>query len=207
MHDGGWTSTQGLRPARRGMNEAIPQWIRGVASRQAHVNLPPGTVEEEHSRSGFYGPASHLYRLHPPTDWTSAEGPGVHRAYDTNRLANDERSIDDDLWPLLLLGNEDVSIGIQRYTRGRPEFLRDADGDELFFVHEGEGLLRTTGRTAEAVRVIQRALDRGVNYYDSAPAYSGCLDYYGAALGERRREIFPGRTPADRGPDRSVRRR
>src|SRR6185312_2860287 len=117
--------------------------IRGVASRQAHVNLPPGTVEEEHSRSGFYGPASHLYRLHPPTDWTSVQGPGVHRAYDTNRLANDERSIDDDLWPLLLLGNEDVSIGVHRYTRGRPEFLRDADGDELFFVHEGEGVLRT----------------------------------------------------------------
>ena len=121
----------------------IPQWVRGIASRQAHVGLPPGTVEEEHSRSGFYGPASHLYPLHPPTDWISATGPGVHRAYDTNRLAGDDRSADDDLWPTLLLGNDEVSIGVQRYVRGRPEFLRDSDGDELFFVHAGTGSLRT----------------------------------------------------------------
>src|SRR5207245_4257832 len=54
----------------------------------------------------------------------------------------------------------------------------------------GEGVLRTHGRTAEAVRVIQRALDQGVNYCDTAPAYAGSMDYYGAALGERRRDIF-----------------
>ena len=81
--------------------------------------------EEEHGRAGFYGPASHLYRLHPPTAWTSADGPAVHRAYDTNRLAGAE----DDLWPTLLVGNDQVSIGVQRYRRGRQEFLRDADGD------------------------------------------------------------------------------
>ena len=85
---------------------AIPQWVRGVTSRQAHVGLPPGAVEEEHSRSGFYGPASHLYRLHPPTDWTSATGPGVHRAYDTNRLAD---AADHDG----TLGN----VGIRMYVR------------------------------------------------------------------------------------------
>ncbi len=119
--------------------EGMPQWVRGTTSRQAHVGLPPGTVEEEHGRSGFYGPASHLYRLHPPTAWTSVEGPAAHRAYDTNRL----EGADDDLWPTLLLGNEQVSIGIQRYTRGRPEFLRDADGDSLYFVHRGHGTLRT----------------------------------------------------------------
>ena len=54
----------------------------------------------------------------------------------------------------------------------------------------GEGVLRTYGRAAQAVRVIHRALDHGVNYYDTAPAYAGSLDYYGAALGERRAEIF-----------------
>ena len=27
--------------------DGIPQWVRGVTSRQAHVGLPPGTVEEE----------------------------------------------------------------------------------------------------------------------------------------------------------------
>lgn len=119
--------------------DGVPQWVRGVTSRQAHVGLPPGTVEEEHGRSGFYGPASHLYRLHPPTDWLSVEGPAAHHAYDTGRLTGDE-----DLWPTLLLGNNEVSIAWQRAAvGGRPEFLRDADGDQLFFVHAGAGVLRT----------------------------------------------------------------
>jgi predicted aldo/keto reductase-like oxidoreductase len=43
---------------------------------------------------------------------------------------------------------------------------------------------------SEAVAVIHRALDQGVNYCDTAPAYAGSLDYYGAALGERRRDVF-----------------
>jgi homogentisate 1,2-dioxygenase len=116
-----------------------PQWERGTTSRQAHVGLPPGTVEEEHGRDGFYGPASHLYRLHAPTGWTSVEGPAVHRAYDTGSLA----STDDDLWPTLLVGNDQVAIGVQRLDRGRQEFLRDADGDLCWFVHQGTGTLRT----------------------------------------------------------------
>jgi homogentisate 1,2-dioxygenase len=118
--------------------DGVPQWVRGVTSRQAHVGLPPGTVEEEHGRAGFFGPASHLYRLHAPTDWTSVEGPAVHRAYDCRRLTGG-----DDLWPTLLLGNPQVSIAFHRYRQGRPEFLRDADGDQLFFVHGGQGSLRT----------------------------------------------------------------
>ena len=119
--------------------DGLPQWIRGVTSRQAHVGLPAGTVEEEHGRSGFYGSASHLYRLHAPTDWLSVEGPAAHHAYDTSRLRSD-----DDLWPTLLLGNQQASIAWQRVgVGGRPEFLRDSDGDVLFFVHSGAGLLRT----------------------------------------------------------------
>ena len=54
----------------------------------------------------------------------------------------------------------------------------------------GEGILRTHGHAAEAVRVIERALDQGVNYFDTAPAYASSRDYYGMALGERRRDIF-----------------
>ena len=118
--------------------DGVPQWVKGVTSRQAHVGLPPGTVEEEHGRSGFYGPASHLYRLHPPTAWVAVDGPAAHHAYDTRRL-----DAVDDLWPTLVLGNHQVSIAFHRYDAGRAEFLRDADGDELFFVHRGDGTLRT----------------------------------------------------------------
>jgi homogentisate 1,2-dioxygenase len=118
--------------------DGIPQWSSGETSRQAHVGLPPGTVEEEHGRSGFYGPASHLYRRHAPTDWIDVEGPAAHHAYDTTRLAEV-----DELWPALVLANDDVAIGWQRYETGRPEFRRDSDGDLLCFVHAGTGRLRT----------------------------------------------------------------
>src|SRR5262249_15829564 len=50
-------------------------------------------------------------------------------------------------------------------------------GEVTLFGLGGEGVLRTHGRTAEAVRVIQRALDQGVTYCDTAPAYASSLDY------------------------------
>ena len=140
--------------------EGIPQWSRGETSRQAHVGLPPGTVEEEHGRDGFYGPASHLYRRHAPTAWTKVEGPAVHRAYDTGRaeVADVEAGgvqvggteVDGGHWPTLLLGNERCAIGVQRLPAldggvATPDlaFLRDADGDLLHLVHHGTGVLRT----------------------------------------------------------------
>ena len=69
----------------------------------------------------------------------------------------------------------------------------------------GEGVLRTYGCENEAASVIQRSLDLGVNYFDSAPAYSGCLDYLGASLGNRRREIFLASKTHDRTRDGSLR--
>lgn len=46
----------------------------------------------------------------------------------------------------------------------------------------GEGILRTTGRDREAVPMILEALRLGVRYCDTAPAYAGSQDYYGAAF-------------------------
>ncbi len=54
----------------------------------------------------------------------------------------------------------------------------------------GEGILRTFGQEKEAASLIQRAIDLGINYFESARAYSGSESYYGLALNERRREIF-----------------
>ena len=65
--------------------------------------------------------------------------------------------------------------------------------------------MRTRGREAEAARVIQRALDQGVNYCDTAPAYEGSQDYYGAALGERRAQVFLASKTSDRTRDGSLR--
>ncbi|MGE5892839.1 MAG: aldo/keto reductase [bacterium] len=54
----------------------------------------------------------------------------------------------------------------------------------------GEGVLRTYGHDREAYAVINRALDLGINYLESARAYSGSESYYGSALKERRKDIF-----------------
>ncbi len=69
----------------------------------------------------------------------------------------------------------------------------------------GEGVLRTHGRMTEAVAVIRRALDLGVNYYDSAPAYAGCLDYLGEGLAGRRAGVFVASKTHDRSRDGSLR--
>lgn len=57
----------------------------------------------------------------------------------------------------------------------------------------GEGILRTTGRVREAVAVVEKALEVGVNYFDTAPAYEMSRDYLGQVfkgLGPERKKIF-----------------
>jgi len=54
----------------------------------------------------------------------------------------------------------------------------------------GEGVLRTHGFDREAYALINRALDLGITYCESARAYDGSESYYGKALRDRRREIF-----------------
>jgi len=43
----------------------------------------------------------------------------------------------------------------------------------------GEGVLRTNGRRLEALAVIEQALDEGIAYFDTAPAYAESEAYYG----------------------------
>ncbi len=69
----------------------------------------------------------------------------------------------------------------------------------------GEGILRTHGETTKAVQVIHRALDLGITYCDTAPAYASSRDYYGAALGERRQQIFLASKTHDRSREGSLR--
>ena len=57
----------------------------------------------------------------------------------------------------------------------------------------GEGILRTSGRTSHAHRVIQEALAQGLTYFDSAPAYQDSELYLGSTWKENpsaRQKIF-----------------
>ena len=119
----------------------IPQ-RKGKASRQAHVDLPEGTCEEEHGRQAFTGRASHLYRTAPPTAWVKVEGPLRPWAFDWNQLTPPDQT-DPEGDPLLVLSNEDLAVLVSRRSAPMPYFVRDADGDVVYFVHRGEGTLET----------------------------------------------------------------
>lgn len=110
--------------------------VEGITSRQAHTDLPQGTFEREMGKEGFYGPASHLYHAHPPTAWSNFEGPLKPRAYDTNKFGHDSSS---PLKAKILLHNNSVRIGFWAATENMDHLVRNADGDEVLFVHQGAG--------------------------------------------------------------------
>jgi len=72
-----------------------------------------------------------------------------------------------------------------------PKRILGSTGEEVTILGlGGEGILRTHGYEREAYSLINRALDLGINYCESARAYDGSEVYYGKALRERRGEIF-----------------
>ena len=117
-------------------------YVRGRVARQAHVGLPEGTFEEEFARNGFFGRYAHLYREHPPVGWTRIEGPLRPRAYDLRRLETDGGG-DWLAGRKALLQNADVRLSLATLTRPMPYLFRNADGDEILFVHEGTGRIET----------------------------------------------------------------
>jgi homogentisate 1,2-dioxygenase len=115
---------------------------KGTAPAQAHVGIPDGLYEEEHGRDGFNGPSSHLYRTHPPTGWSRIEGPLRPRAFQCTMLGiRDQRTLDGR--PLAILESRDAHVYVSRRTDSMPYFVRNADGDEIIFVHGGQGRLET----------------------------------------------------------------
>ncbi|WP_447974420.1 homogentisate 1,2-dioxygenase [Nitrospira sp. Kam-Ns4a] len=115
---------------------------RGQAPAQAHVAIPEGLCEEEHGRRGFSGPSSHLYRRHPPTRWVRIDGPLRPRAFACAALpAPDERAAD--ALPVEILRSPDARVFLSRRAETMPYLFRNADGDEVQFVHRGRGRFET----------------------------------------------------------------
>ncbi|MDY0012531.1 MAG: homogentisate 1,2-dioxygenase [Rhodocyclaceae bacterium] len=112
--------------------------MEGTGPRQAHADLPPGTYERELGREGFEGPSSHMVHRHPPTAWSDFSGPLRPRAYDLNRLEGAPLSP----WSATtLLANPALKLRFWRLAAAMPALARNADGDELIFVHQGAGEL------------------------------------------------------------------
>jgi homogentisate 1,2-dioxygenase len=143
---------------------------QGRITRQAHVDLPEGTFEEEFARQGFFGRTTHLYRQHPVTSWTRIEGPLRPRSYDLNRLgpgtggADALRGCREEAYtPVCLLFNEDVAL--HWVAPGTMDFFyRNGDGDDVYYIHQGGGRLETTFGVLDYHRGDYLVLPRGTTY-------------------------------------------
>jgi homogentisate 1,2-dioxygenase len=112
--------------------------VEGIASRQAHCDLPEGTYEREMSKEGFFGPAAFFHHRHPPTGWTNFEGPLRPRALDLARLA----AMPGSPWSATeILANAHCRVRYWQLAGSMERLARNADGDDLLFVHQGAGHL------------------------------------------------------------------
>jgi homogentisate 1,2-dioxygenase len=111
----------------------------GVYTKQAHVKIPEGMFEEEHGRKGFFGRVSQLYRKNMPTGWTNIEGDLKPRNLPPLFAEN---PLQDKF--VKILHNNDVEVYLGTRTKDFDTFFRNADHDELFFIHDGEGHMETT---------------------------------------------------------------
>ena len=112
--------------------------VEGRASRQAHADLPEGTFERELGKEGFFGPATMMYHRHPPTGWQSWDGPLRPRAFDLTKLT----AFGPSPWDAgTVLHNAKCKMRIWRCAAAMDHLVRNADGDELLFIHRGAGRL------------------------------------------------------------------
>ena len=139
----------------------MPQYLRlGSIPRKRHIAHPhtPGFknegiyYEEVVTTAGFSRAYSVVYHLRPPTRVTRLEPAGTipsdfgdqptlrHHHVKTGALP---RSGDPIGGRVLLFGNDDVTIARCRPERAQEELFRNADADEVVFVHRGRGMLHT----------------------------------------------------------------
>ena len=120
--------------------------VKGNTSRQAHASFPTSknkvTYEEEQGRQGFFGKVSHLYHINPPTGFTDIDGDFRPQLFNTNSMEPTDLN---DPWgsPITFLRNNDVQLKISRRSQPMPFYFKNTEGDDVWFVHKGEGSVQT----------------------------------------------------------------
>lgn len=125
------------------------KWINfprqeGISSRQAHADFPEQAIyEREIGRSGFFGPATHLHHTHAPTGWSDWQGPLRPRAFDLNQLEKQGQKVDcASPWDApIILHNSHCLYRLWHCNSAMSRLARNADGDELLFIHQGSAEL------------------------------------------------------------------
>lgn len=131
----------------------------GVHTKQAHVKIPDGLYEEEHGRKGFFGKVSHIYHENPLTSWTNIEGNLKPRNLPP---VFDLPMLKDRFMPYLY--NNDCVISLGHFFGNFKNFYRNADFDEMLFIHEGIGRVETIYGHLEFTRGDYIIIPRGTTY-------------------------------------------
>lgn len=120
------------------------QYSQGKSHTQGHKAIPEGCYEEEQGRHGFFGPVSHLLKSEPSTKWTNIQGPLKPHLYDLVEMKYETGKFH------RLLYNSDVTIYSNwndvtdlKQSENLLNSYRNADGDTLFFCHQGSGEVLT----------------------------------------------------------------
>jgi homogentisate 1,2-dioxygenase len=140
------------------MEVSMPFYMRlGDIPHKRHTQFrkPDGSLfsEQVMSAKGFSGLEAIMYHNYPPTALLEVEdlGPTLveleqdgglrHRHF---RTANVEPGGDVLTGRRYMLANNDLALAICRPVEEQHYYYRNGQGDELIFVHEGEGQLETT---------------------------------------------------------------
>jgi homogentisate 1,2-dioxygenase len=132
----------------------------GDVSRKHHIQLrgPEGELryEECFTRDGFDGPYTILYHLRrphthrvatPAHGWpapaAAADRPLAKRHYRTGELARAAGAGPQVDTRVPLLFNDDLIAGVAFPSAHDPVYIADGDADQLIYVHQGGGVLRS----------------------------------------------------------------
>ncbi|MFC8689646.1 homogentisate 1,2-dioxygenase [Brevibacillus porteri] len=124
------------------------------AKRHTTFYKPDGQLyyEQVMGTKGFSGIQSILYHHHAPTQVSSVKRFAEMKIeYVDREVLSHQHFLTFDLPaggdPILgrqyVMGNDDLVVGVCRPTEKMNYFYRNSEGDELIFVHEGEGELQT----------------------------------------------------------------
>jgi homogentisate 1,2-dioxygenase len=116
------------------------QYSQGKHTTQGHKGIPDGHFEEEQGRRGFFGPVSHLIKPKPSTRWTGIEGNLRPHLYDLVKLAKNYGKFQ------RLVYNSDTRVSylwMEKSTTPADWAWRNANGDTLYFCHQGSGAVLT----------------------------------------------------------------
>jgi homogentisate 1,2-dioxygenase len=130
--------------------------------------------EELFGTIGFEGMSSLLYHTHPPTQIRSIAPPiDVSPVIAVNKNITPRKLLGFDLPPqedflaarVPLMVNSDIHIGLAAPTKSTTDyFYKNADADELLFIHHGKGKLSTLFGQISFVPGDYLIIPRGVIY-------------------------------------------